>query len=129
MSYWDKLVNIEALVGQKIRRVIGLSCGSDSIIFEMEDVSSYKMYHEQDCCESVQLEDFDLTGELSGLVLSAEESTSDYKAEDGWTESGTWTFYKIKTERGDVWLRWLGTSNGYYSEDVSLIEVPAEVCE
>lgn len=89
----------------------------DEILFVTESGESYLMYHEQDCCESVEIEE--VIGDLKDLVGSpitmAEEVTQQGESEWG---SQTWTFYKFATNKGYVTLRWLGESNGYYSESV-----------
>lgn len=82
----------------------------------------FVMYHEQDCCESVYIDD--INGDLNDLVgspiLVAEERCEDYPEA---YESGTWTFYTLRTNKGSVDIRWVGESNGYYSESVSVLEV------
>ena len=89
-----------------------------------------RFQHHQDCCESVYIED--ICGDLDDLVgsplLEAEE-VSDYEGEDTGDESYTWTFYKFATRKGFVTVRWYGSSNGYYSESVSVDVVDTNVTD
>ena len=95
------------------------------LIFKTENGKSHKFYHAQDCCESVSIED--VCGDLSDLVgspmLVAEQvDNEDFESKRNDYESCTWTFYKFATAKGSVTVRWLGTSNGYYSEGVDYIQ-------
>lgn len=93
------------------------------IIEEDGEYEIYKFYHEQDCCEHVSL--YDVNGDLDDLideVLLQAEETSREATGDEVSESGTWTFYKFASRKGYVTLRWLGESNGYYSERMSFVK-------
>lgn len=105
--------------------------GDDVIRFEADDGKVYQLYHSQDCCESVVVED--ISGDLADLVgtpiLLAEEAVSDNHDNPSFAppgseggESDTWTFYKLRTIKGSVDIRWHGSSNGYYSESVYFAE-------
>lgn len=91
---------------------------SDTFNFIAANHSSYGLYHSQDCCESVVLED--VSGDVEDLVgtpiLEAYESSNTDLGQCG--DSATWTFYRFVTNKGSVVLRWCGQSNGYYSERV-----------
>jgi hypothetical protein len=96
------------------------------LLFSCDDGTEYVLYHEQDCCEFVEIESID--GDLSDLIgeplLMAEVSTSDDDPEPGekreqYDDCRKWTFYRLATVRGYVTVRWFGASNGYYSVDVS----------
>ena len=123
-------VMITDLLGKTLTSVVRQDCTAlrgykEEILLTCTDGSIYRMYHEQDCCESVTIED--IIGNLDDLVgspiLMAEEVTSkadpegiEKECEEG---SFTWTFYKLATVAGYVTIRWYGESNGYYSEEVT----------
>lgn len=98
----------------------------DEITWRCVDGRTFLMYHRQDCCEEVMVED--ICGDLADLVgtpiLFAEESSNENQTPAGiqepdYSESYTWTFYRIGTARGTVVIRWLGESSGYYSESIN----------
>lgn len=122
---------IEELVGKTITNIqrndkgtVGYNSGEE-IIFTMSDGSRYAMYHEQDCCESVYIDD--IVGDLndllnSPLTLASEDyNSNNSKAEDD--ESFTWTFYNFATVKGYVTIKWYGSSNGYYSESAQISKI------
>lgn len=126
--------DISELKGLTLARVQGLEVDSEMVYFVTTCGHAFKMYHSQDCCEVVQI--IDIAGDVDDLIgeeiLLAEEvnSTADipqigsqtfhYKPTD---DSHTWTFYRIATRKGFVVIRWLGESNGYYSESVDFEEI------
>jgi hypothetical protein len=130
-------MEITELIGKTLTEVIN---NDDELIFVCDNGDKYKLYHEQDCCEGVSIED--INGDLQDLVgkpiLKAEEVSNDEfekvfddsftKKEGDYSktdkegnyepESCTWTFYKLATIKGYVDVRWFGESNGCYSESV-----------
>ena len=121
---------IGVLLGKTLKSVVH-NKKEDILIFTDDTGKSWQLFHEQDCCEYVYLAD--IVGELDNLVgfpvLLAEQTTNDEEDGDGhkcFNKSCTWTFYKLATIKGYVTLRWIGESNGYYSEGVSFVEVSPE---
>lgn len=115
-------VPIANMVGKVFTKVYG-EIGSTELIFENAE-ERFVFFHEQDCCEQVDIND--IVGDLQDLIgeplLVAEEVTGEIPAsfnEDDYY-SVTWTFYKFATRKGYVDIRWLGESNGWYSEHVTL---------
>lgn len=139
---------IEVLKGQTLSSI---ETSNDVINFRTVDGKHYRMYHPQDCCESVTIDD--IVGYLEDLVgtpiLEAREATNrngedtdsfwreyygpeEYvinkmiglpEIENPGGDSYTWTFYILTTIKGSVTIRWYGSSNGYYSESVYIDEV------
>ena len=122
----SKEAEIKDLIGKIITKI---EASEDEIIFTSKCGNTYKMYHEQDCCENVTIED--IIGDLKDLIgtpiLKADDVFSKNKnpkcteKPEYQDESFTWTFYKLATIKGYVDIRWYGESNGYYSEAVDFI--------
>ena len=123
-----KTQNISELIGLTLSKATG-KIGDDEICFESVCGRKFRLYHQQDCCEFVRVED--ICGEMSDLVGSpitqAEENSNSkdelpHRVLMEYDNSFTWTFYRLATAKGQVVIRWLGESNGYYSEAVDFEE-------
>ena len=105
------------LEGKTLTKIEKVMAGAyiEELLFSTAD-EQFRMYHYQDCCESVYLED--IIGDLNDLIgkpiLMAYEASGDKVKND----PDSWTFYHLATIKGSVTLRWVGSSNGYYSESV-----------
>jgi hypothetical protein len=123
----DEALTIEDMQGQTFDKVyVDKDSDGDSsaLIFE-NDKFRFTFYHESDCCEHVYIDD--ITGDLDDLVGKPLDVVEVVRYDDTMPEgmglekpddSFTWTFYKFATIKGWVDVRWLGESNGYYSEEV-----------
>ena len=117
---WQASAKIEDMVGKVFTSIRN---EDTELVFE-NATERFVFFHSQDCCEHVSIED--VCGDLEDLVgeplLLAEEveGVTPVEFNEADHESVTWTFYKFATRRGYVDVRWLGESNGYYSEGVSL---------
>ena len=113
----------DAMIGAIMTSVSGAE-GDDAMVFTTTSGRRFTFFHSQDCCERVAIHD--VVGDLANLVgypiVEAEEISSDGADEPpgDYVESYTWTFYRFSTVRGTVTVRWLGESNGYYSEGVEM---------
>ena len=109
------------IVGGTVQHVEGAEKGSE-VMQVVTDRGVLTLFHKQDCCEVVEIED--VTGDPSDLIggvvtVFEVRSSENEDPPSGCADSWTWTFYALRTTRGDLTVRWLGESNGYYSEEVS----------
>lgn len=118
----DEPANMSDMLGVTMTEVVNMD--DERIVFRVEDGREWEMLHYQDCCEYVGVEDIcgdlkDLEG--SPLVESEEVEGETEDPSTSYEDSYTWTFYKLRTAKGAVTIRWLGRSNGYYSESVDFV--------
>lgn len=100
------------------------------VIYSQEEITlicgdeAFRMYHSQDCCECVMV--YDVSDDISKLigsrvVLATQNILQDWPGDIKYNpfDSYTWTIFRFVNESGvDITVRWLGTSNGFYSESV-----------
>lgn len=123
----DTQKGMELMKGKTFVRVEG-AVGDGEMLFVTADGERFLFCHQQDCCETVDIND--IVGDIQDLVgvplLIAEEVTDVTEPDVEHYESYTYTFYKFATIKGYVDVRWLGESNGYYSESVELFHKKAK---
>lgn len=113
-------MQIELLLGRIVDKIDNIN--NEELVFYCSNGRKFKMYHSQDCCEVVNIEEIigDLDDLIGSPILEADERTQqDTDASD----SATWTFYELRTNKGSVTVRWYGSSNGYYSEEADFCEI------
>ena len=119
--------NFFDLKGKTITSIQGSKSDDGDTIITTSDGSSYTLTHIQDCCENVRV--YGTVGNIDDVlneeVIAAEDTNPmdnpnapDYRIYD----SATWSQFRIVTNKGTFEIWWLGESNGYYSETVSVIK-------
>lgn len=108
---------LDNMVGRVVKYV---DIDYDQMKITCEDNSVFTFYHEQDCCECVYITDTE--GEpmsLKGWKLLLVDMEETIHQSYGY-ESKTTTVVKFVTDENTVSVKWIGESNGYYSESVDL---------
>jgi hypothetical protein len=110
---------ITTLKGLEGKVIVSVRWCKKLIEFLTTDGHIYTFHHYQECVESVVVEDItgdfkDLLGKPLEMAEFVTESGGDY-----W-EPSKWTFYKFRTIKGDVTVRWHGHAYGPYGVSVHL---------
>lgn len=119
----DSYANFFELTGKVI---IGIDAECDRIV--TADGYLFTLKHVQDCCESVvHMKTIGDPQSLIGNTINiAQEDVCDDPdwAENNYSdESHTWTVFTLVDDKGNrVDAYWLGESNGYYHESVSVFK-------
>lgn len=116
----DKFSDLKGCVIHDIR------IGPFTVEFTLDKGKRYHLYHSQDCCEVVSVQSVigEVTSVLGEVLEATKEVFSDrdpegYVSLDHYRDSYTWSIFKLKTNYGGkLEIRFLGESNGYYSESV-----------
>lgn len=118
-------MKFEDLKGLTIKTIEGVEQGSSEVNITTHCGRRFRMSHHQDCCESVEIVDVcgDPINLINAPLMVAEEATNSDDPQGRTLDSFTWTFYRLATVMGYVVIRWLGESNGYYSESVDFEEI------
>lgn len=121
---------LKRIIGQTPVKITGAEVGSEDMVIVTKEGNTLRLRYEHDCCARCEIIQID--GDIEDLIgnplvmcedVSSEAPEGDAQSvglEEYSSESFTWTFYKFATVKGYVTIRWYGSSNGYYSESVSV---------
>ncbi len=113
-------MKIEELVGQTVFFIKG-GKDDEEVTFTLGTGVKVRMYHPQNCCENVWLED--IVGDMCDLLDS---EILEAKSIDSTEDKGNleWTFYRISTIKGTVVFRWCSNIDTYYGTEVIFEKLP-----
>jgi len=115
----------DALVGEILTH-IDVDADNEEILLTTQSGRRFRVYHNQNCCENVNI--VDTEGEWHTLLNKKLVEVKHTEYDDGvppydGCESYTKTAILFRVDDATVISRWVGTSNGYYSETVDLAEI------
>ena len=120
-------INVNDLIGETLTH-IDVDDEDNQIMLTTQSGRQIVIKHYQDCCENVHI--VDTEGHWHELIGKPIISTShdETEMEDAY-DHGTRTVITFRVDGATVISRWIGESNGYYSESVSLAEITKPKCE
>ena len=112
------------LVGALVTYVDAPVDADEAFIFT-RDSGGFRLFHYQDCCENVWIADvvgdwWDIIGQVIVSAEEVENADPADKPDDIYGDIQEWTFYHLRTAKGDVTIRFCGRSNGYCSVGVDV---------
>lgn len=121
MRYGDR-IEVESLIGEVLTHV-DTDEKNSQIMLTTESGKIIKIFHDQDCCETVSIEDTEgdwhnLVGKV--IVEATHESVKEGDPPPEYPDSWTRTTLKFRVSNATLISRWIGESNGYYSESVDI---------
>jgi hypothetical protein len=124
MGYKDR-IDIKTLIGERLTH-IDTDEKHNVILLTTASGRTVKIYHAQDCCEHVYIVGTEgdwhkLIGKV--IVEATHDETRGGEPRSTEEESWTNTALTFRVDDATVISRWLGESNGYYSESVDLEDI------
>jgi hypothetical protein len=119
-----KHVEFSALVGE-VLDAVDIDREENQILLTTRSGRRFVVYHEQDCCEQVQIvgQDGSFDKLIGKPLIEARDFAVDTGESEGDYDSQTTTTLVFRVDDQTVISRWIGDSNGYYSESVDIAEL------
>ena len=115
-------VKFDVLVGE-VLDAVDIDREKDQILLTTRSGRQFLIYHEQKCCETVEIsgQDGSFDKLIGKPIVEARDNAVDTSEEAA--DSQTTTTLVFRVDDQTVISRWIGDSNGYYSESVDIAEL------
>jgi hypothetical protein len=115
-------VKFDVLVGE-VLDAVDIDREKDQIFLTTRSGRQFLIYHEQKCCETVEIsgQDGSFDKLIGKPIVEARDNAVDTSEEAA--DSQTTTTLVFRVDDHTVISRWVGDSNGYYSESVDIAEL------